>query len=335
MRRSPGAAPVGASDRKVSLPIGRCDGGARGPRGRASYLRFRHPRPFSKRRRPLAPSERALSLPLGATSFSLAPSHPRTASPAAATSPSLSLRALARSLSLFLGRSLSRAPPRLAATLAPASAVVGTAANTRYVGGRPPHGSLELPPLERTVAAPRRDEPFSCDALVTGCRSCVLARPIGPLNARVLTRHEPPCTHISLSFSLPCRHEAHRPLARSGAGAVWCWCYLVTRLVIFRHGAADSYDRAPSEQGQRRREGQRQGLTRRRREEGRTVARERQGQFRWRARERPLAPFSKVARERWRRPGHTVAGVEISGRFARLLRPENRLDAFRRSGDRA
>ena len=38
MRRSPGAAPVGASDRKVSHPIGRCDGGARGTRGRASYV---------------------------------------------------------------------------------------------------------------------------------------------------------------------------------------------------------------------------------------------------------------------------------------------------------
>lgn len=143
MRRSRGAAPVGASDRKVSLPIGRCDGGARGTRGRASYVRFLHPQPFV-----------LFAIPPLARSLAASSSHrvwSRLARAAAAAPGRLSLAPAAR-----LGRSLSprRSPSLRRGTATPATPLAPL--QTHGISALDRLTASLLLPLERTVAAPRR-----------------------------------------------------------------------------------------------------------------------------------------------------------------------------------
>lgn len=230
MRRSPGAAPVGASDRKVRHPIGRCDGGARGTRGRASYLRFRHPRPFSLR-----------SVP-----FPLAPSrsHARGLSLALDPAASLShLRRLARDFSVPLFRRLAKAAlfpqERLCCTHAPDTP-----------SPRAPHPvavrSTSAPPQTHGISAADRLTGLSTAARANRRRrraaaslpvatrssrgadraSCrVVGRPHRVRWTRACTRVTRPCR---ARFSLPHCHEPRNELedtryTASGSGAVSCW----------------------------------------------------------------------------------------------------------------
>lgn len=225
MRRSPGAAPVGASDRKVSLPIGRCDGGARGTRGRASYVasstrtrslrgldavsvapRHRFARAdaaFLLRRSPAAPLDGSLfrrwsSLSLrpaalavlfspSSLSLSLSLSHPRATLPVAA----------ARLASLV--HRLSPLEPRVGA---------GTAANTRY--RRSAASRTSLLPFERTVAAASLSVATRSSRgadrgrfVVSLHRSSQRARP------RIIAR-----TRFSLPVSTERERKSHRDRAR-------------------------------------------------------------------------------------------------------------------------
>ena len=187
MRRSPGAAPVGASDRKVSLPIGRCDGGARGTRGRASYV---------------ASSTRTRSL-RGLDAVSVAPRHRFARADAAfllRRSPaapldgslfrrwsSLSLRPAAlavlfspSSLSLSLSVAPTRHSPRgcRASRVSRPSSLAPRASSRRWHRCKHTVSALgRLTDLSTAVRTNRRRrESLSCDALVTGCRSWALRR---------------------------------------------------------------------------------------------------------------------------------------------------------------
>ena len=198
MRRSPGAAPVGASDRKVSLPIGRCDGGARGTRGRASYVasstrtrslrgldavsvapRHRFARAdaaFLLRRSPAAPLDGSLFRRW--SSLSLRPAALAVLFSPSSLSLSLSLCRTHAPLSPWLPRvsrlsSIVSRPSSLESALAPLQ--------THGIGARPPHGPLYCRSNEPSPPRVSQLRRARHGVQIVGASSC---RSIGPRNAR-------------------------------------------------------------------------------------------------------------------------------------------------------